>query len=221
MRKSGGNMKKPFNILKRYTSLPSLLQMLQTREIVLLSPTTWDDRNDRYFMRKYKERRDYETVLALCFTRANETYHHWRVFTQGAEGVCITFKKAGLLKAFEEYNDNILSQTVSYKKIQDINGLKPKVGELPFIKRQPYADEKEFRIVYRDESESLDAKGFSFDLKCIEKITLSPWMHQALAKSVVKTIKSIKGCSSLKVYQTTLLENEQWKQAARRSTSAK
>lgn len=215
----GGYMETLTHFLKRYTSLPSVLHMLRNREITLLSPATWDDRNDRYFMRKYKERREYETVLALCFTRANETYHHWRVFTQGADGVCVTFKKDGLLKAFNKYKKSIRTDIVSYKRIQDIKDFKPKVSELPFIKRQPYQDEREFRIVYRNEGEAMEAKGFQFDLKCIDKITLSPWMHESLAKAVTATIKSINGCSQLRVYQTTLLENEQWKRAARRSRS--
>jgi hypothetical protein len=44
-----------------------------------------------------------------------------------------------------------------------------------------------------------------------------PMDAEALLESVRATIQSIKGCRQLKVSHTTLLENEQWKRAARGS----
>ena len=40
--------------LRRYTNLASALHILQNRCLTLLSPETWDDRNDAYFMSEYK-----------------------------------------------------------------------------------------------------------------------------------------------------------------------
>jgi hypothetical protein len=40
------------------------------------------------------------------------------------------------------------------------------------------------------------------------------WLAPPLAKAMKTAIKQIPACSGLKVYQTTLLENEQWKKAA-------
>jgi hypothetical protein len=39
---------------RRYTNLASALHILRDGCITLLSPETWDDRNDAYFMAEYK-----------------------------------------------------------------------------------------------------------------------------------------------------------------------
>src|SRR6516162_2706325 len=85
--------------LRRYTDIPALVCLLSEQRITLLNPETWDDKNDSYFLKLYQERNRLQSVLALCFTRTTETYHHWRVFANGASGVCITFKREQLLDA--------------------------------------------------------------------------------------------------------------------------
>src|SRR6185437_17104819 len=85
--------------LRRYTQLPALLYMLSEKKLTLLDPNSWDDKNDSYFLEQYKLKRKLKTVLALCFSMAQETYHHWSVFADGSAGVCIQFKRYGLLNA--------------------------------------------------------------------------------------------------------------------------
>jgi hypothetical protein len=82
--------------LRRYTNLAATIHILKSRHISLLSPAFWDDRNDAFFMRRYKERKSAKSVLALCFAEASETYHHWRVFSHGSDGTCIEFDKGHL-----------------------------------------------------------------------------------------------------------------------------
>ena len=71
--------------LRRYTDLPAIAYSLKARCITLLDPQSWDDRNDSYFLRRYKDERKLSSVLALCFTQSSEKYHHWRVFAGGVE----------------------------------------------------------------------------------------------------------------------------------------
>jgi len=168
-------------------------------------------------MRQYGKRRKVKTVLALCFSEARETYHHWKVFTHGSEGVCIEFKRDDLLAAFETIPD-FRKQPVIYKPIKELEESPPPVTQLPFLKRLPYEDEREFRLVYIDRDDEIETKGFDIDLSCIHRITLNPWMPKALADAVKATIRSIEGCESIRVYQTTLLENERWKQSAVRKS---
>lgn len=85
---------------------------------------------------------------------------------------------------------------------------------MPFLKRHPYKDEKEFRLIYSDWREEIEAKGFDIGLTCINRIVLNPWIPKPLADAVKLTIRSIEGCESIEVYQTTLLENKQWKRSA-------
>jgi hypothetical protein len=200
------------SLLRRYTSLPSLLHLLRSQKITLLSPASWDDRNDAFFMSQYKKRKKLASVLALCFSEAGETYHHWRVFTHGSDGVCIVFEREELLAEFDGI-ENICQGSVRYKLIQQLKSFRPPVDQLPFRKRHPYKDEKEFRLVYDGNTET-EAKGFDIHLSCINKIVLNPWMPKPLADAVKSTIRSIDGCKSMEVYQTTLLENEQWKRSA-------
>ena len=198
------------NFLNRYTSFPALLAMLQNREITLLSPQLWEDRNDAFYMSEYKSRKQLKTLLALCFSQAEETYHHWRVFTHGADGVCITFRRAQLLKALS----GLRSGAVTYRKIAELPRLKPRLEDLPFLKRAPYEDEREFRLIHQDGREETETKSFAIPLSCISRVTLNPWLAPPLAKAMKTAIRQISGCAALKVYQTTLLENEQWKKAA-------
>src|ERR1044072_5759088 len=76
------------NIVKRFISLSSALDTLTHGRVVFPTPKKWDDTNDSYFMELYRLESGAGSVLALCCTRATETYHHWRVFTDGKEGGC-------------------------------------------------------------------------------------------------------------------------------------
>jgi hypothetical protein len=200
-------------VLRRYTSLPALLHFLRNRKLTLLSPEKWEDRNDAYYMRQYRERSAATTVLALCFSKATEKYHFWRVFTHGTDGVCIEFERETLLASFDRV-EGVELRSVNYKMIKSLSKLRPKVRDLPFLKRAPYSDEREFRIVYVDHDEECESKDFAINLSCIRRVTINPWMPKPLLESVRATIRSIKGCRELRVSHTTLLENEQWKRAA-------
>jgi hypothetical protein len=79
--------------IRRYTELPFLLDFLRTREIALLSPSSWDDKNDAHYLDAYaKAKAEAKSaspgaVRALCMTEASETYHHWKVFSSGSSGM--------------------------------------------------------------------------------------------------------------------------------------
>jgi len=60
----------------------------------LLNPVSWDDANDSHFLNVYKQAKNLTCLNALCFSEADETYHHWRVFAGGSGGIRITFKRA-------------------------------------------------------------------------------------------------------------------------------
>jgi len=202
---------------RRYTNLAAVIHLLQMREITLLNPASWDDRNDAYFMAEYKRLLKAKSALALCFAESEETYHHWRVFSHGADGVCIEFDKAALLTAFDN-QPKIRLGRVNYRQIKTLKE-RPQIGieELPFLKRLPYQDEKEFRIVYVDMAEAEEFRNFGIDLSWIKRITLSPWMSQALSRSVVKTLRLIPGCAALKISRSTLVGNHEWQELTSRA----
>jgi hypothetical protein len=200
-------MKQP---LRRYTNIPALIYLLRERKITLLDPASWDDKNDSYFLSLYRQKKDLKSVLALCFTPAFETYHHWRVFADGSSGACISFDQAKLLKAVKKQL-GVTARSVRYLTLPDIRGTKVKTRELPFLKRSAYEDEREFRIIYESSTEKANSLDVAIPLACIERITLSPWIPAALSDHLKSTIKEIEGCGSMKVYRSTLISNENWK----------
>src|SRR5690242_3180718 len=121
--------------LRRYTDIPALTYLLNERKITLLDPDYWDDSNDSYYLRLYRRKKNLGSVLALCFSRASETYHHWRVFANGTSGVCIRFKRAELLRAVKQQT-GIRAKPVTYLTLADMRGKSLAVNDLPFLKRQ-------------------------------------------------------------------------------------
>jgi hypothetical protein len=91
------------------------------------------------------------------------------------------------------------------------------VDNRPYLKRLPYEDEREYRIVYDDHRHSEQHKSYDISLSCIDRITLSPWLPQALSDSVKETLRSIAGCSRIRIYRSTMLENETRKQLTTRA----
>jgi hypothetical protein len=88
------------------------------------------------------------------------------------------------------------------------------IEELRFIKRYPYRDDQEFRVVLVSQNQAIEFKDYSIDLGGLRRITLSPWMSKTLASSVKETLRLIPGCSQLKIHPSTLVEKETWKSFA-------
>ncbi|MEZ5492001.1 MAG: DUF2971 domain-containing protein [Gammaproteobacteria bacterium] len=202
---------------KRYTDIPSLVQLLTKRELTLLDPSFWDDKNDSYFLSTYKEKKQLKSVLALCFTAESETYHHWRVFSSGSSGVCVYFRGKDLERALRA-TSGVSFKKVRYLKLDELEGKNPRTEDLPFIKRIPYKHEKEFRALWESKSEETEHLDIPFDLSSITRITLSPWMHPNLRESVIGLLKKIEGCKSIPMWNSTLIENADWKSYGDRAT---
>lgn len=209
-------MRNEKNRLYRYTSLPVLLHVLRTQTLTLLDPKTWEDKNDTHFLEKYRQLSDASTVLAICFTRSSERFHHWKVFSGDMGGVCIEFYRDRLLAHFP-LGCGLLHGPVTYRTVKHLKNNSPAEDKLPFLKRVPYKDEEEYRIIFRDDQESPESKSFPIDLSCIARIQINPWIPLPLVAPLKDTIKSVDGCKKLKIYKTTLLENEDWKSVAERT----
>jgi hypothetical protein len=82
---------------------------------------------------------------------------------------------------------------------------------LPFLKRFPYGDEREFRAIYETKETKIQTLEIAIPLSCIERITLSPWIPATLAAHLKRTIRDIDGCENLEVVRSTLISNEEWK----------
>jgi hypothetical protein len=130
--------------LRRYTQLAPLIHLLQQKCLTLLSPRTWNDKNDSYFLEVYRQRLNLGSVLALCFAESVETYHHWHVFAGQSSGVCLEFDKEVLIQSVCQ-TVGIRCDSVKYPEIKTLRHAHPSTQDLPFVKRYPFKDEREFR----------------------------------------------------------------------------
>lgn len=196
--------------LRRYTDLPALIYLLTERKLTLLDPRSWDDSNDSHYLGLYLEKKNLKSVLAACFTQADETYHHWRVFAPGSGGVCIKFIRSRLIRALKNQPD-LRTGPVTYLTLANLRDESVRVRELPFLKRYAFEHENEYRIIYESKANRLSKLDIDIPLFSIDRIMLSPWIHPDLSNKVKKIVRSIHGCSDLRIVRSTLINNEEWK----------
>ncbi len=196
--------------LNRYTTLPFLLDLLRRKKIVLLNPSTWEDKNDVGAINEYKRRKNME-LFAVCFCTGDETIHHWRTYSDGIWGCCIEFNKDRLLASFAD-KKNFRFQNVIYKKVHELeNELENNeitLDEFPFIKRYPYRFENEFRIIWEGNT-MRDSIEVGIDLNSITKITISQKMPVYMRATIEDLL-----CDNVKkppkINFSTLYKNRRW-----------
>jgi len=204
--------------LNRYTNLVSLISILKNKEITLLDPSKWEDKNDSHYLLQYGERKGFKSLYALCFTMESETSHHWKVFSHGSDGVCIRIL-AEPFKAHLNTIKEVVHGEVEYKLIDQIEREEFTVDQLPFLKRYPFRGEAEYRVLFRKEAATkFRTHAIPFDTSLIQGVTLSNSLPKELSGPVVELLKSIDGCANMEILRSTLNENSRWKQACERAT---
>lgn len=202
--------------LKRYTSIAAVVDMLCRKQLALLDPQTWDDRNDRYFMALYKEHAMAKGLYAACFTQVAETYHHWRVFGGAADGACVEFRRA----AFEKHiagNPDISADEVEYFYLKDAERItKGKPDRLPFMKRMGFEPEAEYRLIAKSGDEQAPALALPIDLKLIRQVYINPWIPESIYKSLKSVMREIDDCDHIKISRSGLIDSQRWKNAGNR-----
>lgn len=200
------------NTLSRYTSLASALRILRTSALALLPPETWDDGNDRLMMATYKEAKKLKSLVALCFTEAGETYHHWKVFAGGSDGVCIRFDRQRLEQAFQDAGVDL--RPIDYRLIKHNRLNRPPLDDLPFCKRSAFKAEAEVRAVLGSGTETFAVRDVPFPRGAVDKVVVNPWLHSGLFSAVQETINAIPGYADLEVMPSRLLDSPAWAKLA-------
>lgn len=201
--------------LKRYTQLPAVLSMLESRAITLLSPSGWEDKNDRVFMEQYARHTSTASVLGLCFTQAAETFHHWKVFAPGVAGVCVEFHKQGLLQQVPRIG--YMHRAISYMNPIQLLASYDTPRDWPFIKGSAYRDEREYRIVYSSPAEVLLSNSFKLNLSCIRQIIVNPWLPEPLFEACKNALMRAAADHELRVSQSRVIDNKSWQEYAKRA----
>ena len=198
--------------LKRFTTLPVLIDLLRRKKIVLLSPEKWEDRNDAEIMLEYKKREKLEHLYAVCFSEGDETIHHWTAFSSGSSGCCIEFDRKLLLDEIDKIH-GIRMGSVNYKKLKDVKSGAIEISDIPFTKRWPYRCEEEYRIIFESKNASAASNGlFDIDisLKCIRKITISQRMPEQVYQTIREYLRSEFKNPDQRINRSTLYENKIW-----------
>lgn len=193
--------------LRKYTTLPVLLDILYRKKLTFLKPNTWSDKNDVKVMEHYQKEMN-RTVLASCFSYGEESVYHWSTFANGPAGCMIEFKFKKFMDNLHEIPD-VLYRKVNYLLIKKVKNGEYQIDDLPFLKRRPYTCEDEFRILLLTDKD-VDSYGVNIDLSCISAIKISPSLPKIVAESVKNVIEKLIGDINIKICQSTLLENSRW-----------
>jgi hypothetical protein len=203
-------------LLRRYTKLPVLINMLLRKRIEMSNPKMWEDANDRAYLEHYRRLEDLKSVFVLCFTTGKAMFHHWKVFAGCHCGVCIRYKPRSLARSFAGVQLISMGRVHYLPKaqVEAVLSTPAARGMVPFLKRTQFEDEREYRIVYGIEDE-IDRADFLLHLDSIDSIVLSPWLSEAERMSVKRALRALPDCSNLKLTHSTTLSDRTWMNALR------
>jgi hypothetical protein len=209
-------MVKTIDYIRRYMPLSAVIDTLRRRTLSLLDPQNCDDRNDRRFMQLYKEKKGYSSLYAMCGSCCTETYNHWRIYTPASEGACLELHRKPLESILETSNSADFGE-VDYLSLDRVRRLGPNdLERLPFSKRAGYGAEEEYRVIAWSDEPQAPAMGIDICLSMVKRVELNPWMPRSLAASMRDTLRAIAGCEHLKTSQSSLVDNEEWREAGDR-----
>lgn len=206
-------MTKLTNYIRRYTSVSALIDTLARKKLTLLSPETWDDRNDRYFMALYREKKNLKKLSAMCATNVTETYHHWRVFSGLSDGACLVIKRKKLEAAFQEVA-GVRYGEIEYLKLEELRSFTAStedIDRLPFVKRAAFKDEGEYRVTFESDVDDDEPYQLPIEPSWIDRVQLNPWMPSALVETITNILTNLDGFSDLEVRRSYLIDSDSWK----------
>ncbi|AJP73426.1 hypothetical protein TS85_19005 [Sphingomonas hengshuiensis] len=91
-------------------------------------------------------------------------------------------------------------------------GLEFVTDELPFLKRDVFRDEKEYRLIARSQSlESNEVRYIDIDLSLIDTIVFSPLAPSPLVQTLIRTLKAMPGAAQLNYHHSHLMNNQRWR----------
>ena len=203
--------------VKRYTTLEYALIAIKTQTLALPNPSRWDDSNDREFVNLYRRHIAAKSVYAMCCTMSPERYHHWRIFTdkKKANGVCIEFKREPFQKSLNRM-PNVRAEPVKYVSLRKFRQTGSYETEnLPFIKRNGYRDEREWRILLTSPKPQDTLFEIPFSLAWVHRVILNPWMEERDREAARQILKSLLE-KTVRVSATFLTNSAEWKDLGRR-----
>ncbi|PBQ34576.1 hypothetical protein CNR22_23285 [Sphingobacteriaceae bacterium] len=197
------------NFLNRFTTIPFLMDMLTRQKLTLLNPAFWEDYNDRVTMDLYKNKKKAGSIYALCLSDRRETIHHWTAFANGTSGCCIEFDRKKLIECLDK-TKSLSHGKVKYVKINDLADYGSNIKQLPYLKRDPFEPEREYRIIALGKEDQKPAFDVPLDINCIRRITLSSRLPDPVFNSVKDGLMNLAPEFKGRISHSTLLGNPKW-----------
>jgi len=206
------------NLLKKYTQIRFLEDILTNNRLHLANPESWEDKNDVKLIEHYRSQMGIKDIRILCMNESADRYHFWKIYGQERQGVCLWFDKTIFIE--NECNNlnypKTICETVQYKNKEDLQGAPPPLSSLPFLKRAQYRDEKEFRIVRTyDESIKENDDFFEFNPASLKQIFINDWLNGKELAAIKSIVKSFPEHKNIVVKQNKTLGFQEWLNAAK------
>lgn len=195
--------------LRRYINIPALVYLFSEKKLSLLNPKNWDDRNDSHYLELYARAQRFKSVRAACFARAPETYHHWRVFTDGESGACVVFNGETLFEAVDAHV-GIRRSEVEYLTLSKLEKADLKAKDLPFRKRKAFEPESEYRVIFQSKTLVPDVFDVEIPMSSIDRVIINPWLPEVMFTHLKAALTNISGCKRVKIIRSSLISNDQW-----------
>jgi len=197
----------PFKKLNRFTTIPFVIDLLKRKKLILINPAFWEDYNDQATVKIFQELSKKESVYALCLTDQNETIHHWNAFANGATGCCVEFSPRKLFAILDPI-EGITHGKAQYVRIRDLRASKFETCELPYLKRDPYKNENEYRLIATTNAPQQKLFEIDIDLSAIRRITINNKIPKEEFERIKQELLAL--APTLKVYQSTIYNNPAW-----------
>lgn len=197
----------------RYTNIAYVLDALARKQLTLLDPKSWTDRNDSLYVDLYRQYRKAGSVLAACFTISNETFHHWHVFGGSSAGACIEYKRSMLETYLDQHRGrghDIRFEKVKYVTLPKL-GTQSTLENLPFLKRWGFQAEKEYRVIVEADDDELSTFNIPVPIAAIRRVVINPWLPDEVVQTLRQRINTMSDCENVVVEHSSLIDNDVWK----------
>jgi len=197
----------------RYSNIAYIIDALARGEMVLLDPSSWEDKNDSQYIDLYRQYREVAGVFASCCTLSRETFHHWYIFGGSSAGAFIEYDRAELeacLEGLKSGGHKLRYKPVKYLTLENVEKSTASLKNFPFLKRFGFQSEKEYRVIVETDDETMTSYPIPIPIDVIRRIVINPWLPKSVVSSLRERIRSIPGCDRLSVDHSRLIKSDRW-----------
>ena len=133
--------------------------------------------------------------------------------------VQIRFDRSQLIDAINKHRGVVKCGDIEYlthrqlEALANVSNRTDPIPRLPFIKRQGFRDESEFRIIYESKTRSVPTINIRIAMSCIKRITFSYKLNRDDYMAIRSNLLSMKECQGVKIIRSNIVESKAWEAA--------